>query len=341
MAQLVEAASPAVVGPGFGATFHGFWNYDSETQMTTALRSLKQAGGTWVRIDLGWAAVETSKDFYSDWALRKYDTAVNRAHDEGLNVLLVLQRTPKWANGSDDHTLAPHSTSEFGDFARDMSLRYAGKVQTIEVWNEPNLRSFFTARVPGKEAEEHTAMVKDAYTKIKTQGPQGSNSVTVLAGGPSHVDTDWWRRMYQQGIKNYTDVVAVNPYMSASNLSPLVADQGTKYRMNHTAALIRLMTEYGDGNKPVWFTEFGWSTHANTSSTPPWELGVSEAVQADYLEETFNLLRSEYPTVEQVFWYNLRTKATGSLHQDGYGLLQRDLTRKPVMERLALILGGS
>ncbi|MGC1208149.1 MAG: hypothetical protein WA880_09385, partial [Ornithinimicrobium sp.] len=47
----VKAVRTSVAPPAFGAHFHGGWNYGSESQMTTALRSLKRAGGTWVRID--------------------------------------------------------------------------------------------------------------------------------------------------------------------------------------------------------------------------------------------------------------------------------------------------
>ncbi len=207
-----------------------------------------------------------------------------------------------------------------------MSKRYAGKVQAIEVWNEPNHPFFFKPRTKGKGAEEHTSMVKDAYTKIKRDGPQGSQRVTVLAGGPSYVDTDWWRRLYELGIKNYTDVVAVNPCMAPADLPPWAADTDGKYRMRHTTALINLMTRYGDGEKPIWFTEFGWSNHSNTSQTAPWNRGVTETRQADYLQQTFGLLKYKYPTVEQVFWYNLRETTSGSAQKDNYGLLNRDLT---------------
>ena len=35
------------------------------------------------------------------------------------------------------------------------------------------------------------------------------------------------------------------------------------------------MVDYGDAANPVWFTEFGWSAHANWTGIQNWKRGVT------------------------------------------------------------------
>lgn len=324
-----------------GATFHGFWNYASESEMLIALRSLRNAGGRWVRIDMGWAAIETARGVHSDWALQKYDVAIDLAHSEDLNVMLVFQRTPSWASGTDDQTRAPIDASAFGDFALDMCVRYAGRVFAVEVWNEPNHSAFFTAQASGQEAREHAKMVADAYSKIREHGPQGDDAVLVLAGGTSTIDIEWWRRMYALGIAESTDIVAVNPYPVPADIS-LTDDSNGLAPIREIDELITLMSREGDADKPIWFTEFGWSIHWNWFGTRGWEHGVSDGKQADRFEETVKFVESEYPQIEMVLWYNLRDRdGDWGEHEAGFGLMKRNLAPKPVMRRMEeLFVGG-
>jgi hypothetical protein len=89
------------------------------------------------------------------------------------------------------------------------------------------------------------------------------------------------------------------------------------------------MIANGD-NSPIWATEFGWSSHANTGGEDPWDRGVTEAQQADYAVRALRVFESDYPYVTKAFWYNDREKATGDPQQDGYGMLNRDATPKPI-----------
>lgn len=337
-----ETFPPELSRLGIGATFHGFWNYDSLWETMIALGRLKDAGGSWVRIDLGWAAVEPQRGEWSDWALAKYDAAIAAARWMGLEVLLVLHRVPEWASGSTDFTVAPHDISAFGDFALSICERYAGSVKAIELWNEPNHPEFFTAREPGQEAREHAEMVRDAYVKITERGPRGEDALIVLAGGSSTVDLEWWDQLYSFGIGEVTDVVAVNPYPIPADIALSGSEAGITYRLDEVTDLSRTMSAHGDADKPIWFTEIGWSTHLNEAGTEEWERGVSAARQADLLEQTLRAVESDHPQVEKVFWYNLRDRPEGgTLHSSHFGLLSRDLSPKPSLERLKKLFVGA
>ncbi|MDQ2849814.1 MAG: glycoside hydrolase family 5 protein [Actinomycetota bacterium] len=331
-----NAASPRVTlatKPAFGVTFHGIWNYANDTERTQALTQFKDSGGTWIRTDITWSDIEQSPGKYDPTELAAYDDVINIAVKNGLKVLAVIQSTPNWAHvGSTDTSAPPTSPATYAKFAADMSLRYSGKVQAIELWNEPNNSDFFTPSSEPKRASEFFSLEKAAYTSIKKSGAPG---IQVMAGGPSYNDDAWWSKLYALGIKNYTDVVAVHPYMSPSNLPPETKEDGGIWTINHLPAVLKVMSAYGDGSKPIWFTEFGWSSHANNSmNTANWLQGVTQAQQAQYLTNTLRLVSGSYPQVKNVFWYNLRNRTNDSIQNNNYGLLNANLTPKPALTAL-------
>jgi hypothetical protein len=98
------------------------------------------------------------------------------------------------------------------------------------------------------------------------------------------------------------------------------------------------MASKGD-NAEIWGTEFGWSTHSNTSSTAGWARGVTEAQQADYLVRSMSVLGAT-PRFKAAFWYASVTTSTGDVQYDNYGLLRRDYSRKPVYYGLKCAASG-
>jgi hypothetical protein len=110
--------------------------------------------------------------------------------------------------------------------------------------------------------------------------------------------------------------------------------------MTHTAALVTLMKSKGESTKPIWFTEFGWSTHANTPTMAAWQRGVTPETQAQYLVRTITLVRAKYPYVQRVFWYKERALKGDDTHNAGYGLLKTDLSPRPAYTALKALLSG-
>src|SRR5207302_11360441 len=82
------------------------------------------------------------------------------------------------------------------------------------------------------------------------------------------------------------------------------------------------MLSHGD-DKPIWFTELGWSTTSE-------QCGVSEATQASYLTKAFQLAAQD-PYVQVAFWYNLRNNywnADADTVEARYGLMRTDFSHK-------------
>jgi hypothetical protein len=87
------------------------------------------------------------------------------------------------------------------------------------------------------------------------------------------------------------------------------------------------MAAHGD-TKPIWFTEFGWST---ASQSLLYDQGVSTQLQADYLVRAYSCLEQD-PYVEVASWFSLRDQ-TWQNEADAWaaqlGLMTTGSTRKP------------
>jgi chitodextrinase len=333
-AFLVPNGARAATPPAFGSQFHGMWSSYSDAQRATVLDNLKAGGATWVRLDVSWAMLQpTSRDSYDlKWGVPFVDRVVDMAASRGLKVLVTLWLTPGWANNNASDRTLPTDPADYANAARWAAPRYAGKGQAWEVWNEPN----DSGALAGADPVAYTRLLRAAYPALH----EGDPSTTVVFGGPSFNDDAWISRAYDAGAGGYFDVMSTHPYLISSDLPPETPDNGTRYTMNHVAAVHDLMVRHGDGAKPIWFTEFGWSTHTNdlfdySSPATNWAVGVSPETAADYLVRSMKLVESSYPYVTNLFWYNERDRplptpfTMGQLQNNNYGLLNVDLTPKP------------
>lgn len=317
--------------PAFGVQFHATWSDYSNEVRLEILDRLAAAGVKWVRIDIGWSPFEEKcKGCVAGWYRDMVDFSVDAALDRGLKVLGTLWMTPPWANGGRHYRVPPDDPGEYARFAAWAANHYKGRVSAWEIWNEPNLDYFW-----GGTVGDYVRLLKASYPAIKAADP----GAAVVLGGPSHNDTPWLRKVYERGAAGSFDVMATHPYQGQGDLPPEAPDSGNDWWLfTHVKAVKQLMVEFGDGGKPIWFTEFGWSVHSNTGTEASWERGVTAQEQADYLVRSIELVKERYPYVTNMFWYNDRAKATGNVHQDGYGLMHRNLSPKPSYAALSQYL---
>jgi hypothetical protein len=122
--------------------------------------------------------------------------------------------------------------------------------------------------------------------------------------------------MYRAGAAPYFDVLAAHPYgFGLPPEAPATANDGLVF--GRLAELRAIMEEQGDGHKPVWITELGWTVEA-----PPDQPGiaVSPAQQAAYLTAALERTLREWPWVELFTVWNLSRPGPGDPF-GGYSLL--------------------
>lgn len=304
------------ISDGFGVNMHlrqrvvpGEWD--------TALNLAKKNNVEWTREEFEWDAVEPTDNNYS---FDQYDSVINKYHEQNIQVLGLITYSSSWAStnagASDYEYYAPDATA-WSDYVSQLATHYKGLVSAWEIWNEPNTTQFWKST----EAE-YIATLEAASTAIRAADPDA----LIVLGGTSGSDSDFISRVYSQvSSKDIFDVVALHPYRLIDdnfNYSPEQTVEGLNTLTADLENVRAVMRDNGDKDKPIWLTEFGWTTYDN---------GVSEDKQADYLMRGYAAAFT-VSQVKKVFWYTFRDDAENTAYlESSFGLINRDFTAKPAL----------
>ena len=340
-APAAAAAAPRPSAPGFfgyGVQIH------PDANRGAAIDAVKGMGFNWVKFQLPWKDFEGSPG-QRNWPDDKVDD-LNRA---GLSTLVSIVKAPNWARNPEfgyAEEGPPADPATYASFVGEFASRYCGRVQAIEVWNEQNL-----PREWGHEplsARRYVQLLAAAYRAIKGACP----SMIVVSGAPTPTgapppyaipDFQYLEQMYQAGLKNYSDAIGVHPsgYGNPPDVKVQDAQAGRYSRpshFDHPSFYFRnvmeqyrnIMVKYGDSNKRLWPTEFGWASSGNP--LPGYEYAVynSEQDQANYIVTAYQMMRN-WGWVGVPFLWNLNYNeaqpdtemaAFGILNRPAYGALQ-------------------
>ncbi len=318
-----EAAVPAG-RPPIGVAFHGLWTDYTDARRALILDQLRSAGVRSVRIDLSWAMLQPNGRTYDPWGVSQVDSVIRMANERGITPLMMFWLTPPWANGHQGTRALPDRPADYAAALGWAAARWRGQVVGWEIWNEPNSDRFLR----GADPVAYTRLLRAAYPAVKSADPDA----VVVFGGVQYNDVAWLSRAYDGGAQGYFDAMATHPYQGIADLPPDATD-GTKWTLMHVTAVRDLMVARGDGDKEIWFTEFGWSTHGVFSGAN-WLRGVTESQQASFLTETAELVATRLPYVRHLYWYSDIDVSNGDPQYANYGVFRRDLTPKPLLAAL-------
>lgn len=311
--------APAAAAPTGRAGFSpggAFLFADAATQ-ATAVSTMRAGGAKWIRLDIDWSSIETSKGVYT-WT--RTDQAIRSATAGGLAVIGLISYTPAWARPAGTTNVRPPTNpQDMANFASVMAKRYAASVDVWEVWNEPNLRSAWS---PNPDPYNYVKLLKPVSAALKAADP----GCTVLTGGLSSDGDDgasghyatgsFIAAMYYAGAASSFDGIAVHPYSF-----PTLPSQTGSTGFAAIPQLRNYMVSKGDGAKGIWITEFG-------SPTLPSPGVVTEAQQDSILADAFRLV-SGWSYVRTFLVYNLQDGQPTSNREQHFGLYRLDGTAKP------------
>jgi len=288
----------------YGANF--FLEWEPETwKIEKTLQMAHDAGVGWVKQQFPWEDIQLSpgKDGFWDDRLNKstwekYDRIVDLARKYNLEVIARLDRPPKWAR-QDNHLpqAPPDRFEDYGDFVYAVVSHYKGKIRYYQIWNEPNVYPEWGDHPPDPEA--YVRLLKIAHTRAREADPDvwilsAPLAQTLEESDRNVSDLTYLERMYEAGAKDYFDILFANAYGFAFPPS----DPPSPDRLNFSRVLLlrQMMERHGDGQKAVWFNEFGWN--ASPEDFPPEKLPwarVSEQLQASYTVQAIQQARAEWP----------------------------------------------
>ena len=303
---------------------------DTADRALTVMGELRDAGATWVRVDVGWATLQPNgPGDFDRWYVELIDDVLAGARQRDLQVILAFWLTPPWASSTGSLHAPPTRAEDYASAIAGAARRWHDDVDAWEIWNEPNFDGFFH----GADPDTYTRLLCAAYPAVKRY-----DKSPVLFGGLMYNDDKWLAEAYRAGAKDCFDVLATHPYVGPSDAAPDTPSVGAVWRLTHTPAMRSLMDEWGDDGKPIWITELGWSSGTDNMGNA-WDRPVTPAQQAQYLTEAVQLIRKEYPYVGPIIWYRDVDGPTKS-YQDGFGLMRANLSPKPAMAAFEAAVRG-
>jgi hypothetical protein len=129
------------------------------------------------------------------YGFARLDQAIRNAKDDGLDVVLTVNRAPAWAEGANIPSgIQPGAWKpdpvQYGKFGLALARRYSGhyrglpRVHYFEVWSEPNLTQFLAPQWVGKKPfapVRYRQLLNHFYLGVHAAQP----GATVIAGATS------------------------------------------------------------------------------------------------------------------------------------------------------------
>jgi hypothetical protein len=326
-----SVAGATEVGVNVAATSGDFFH---SPKVIAALRASRPE---WVRVFLGWNALEPARGRYNVNEIENY------AHffaslPAGTKIDADVWGSPAWANGgSSNVTTPPTDDADYAGFVNYLANAFRGRVSAWEIWNEEDNSGWWSGT-----AAQYVGLLKAAYPAVKSVDP----SASVLVGGLTGNDGAYLQQLYAAGAKGLFDGVGVHTDTACNITSPYVFEdnRGThtinQYFFLGFISIHATMVAAGDGSKPIYMTELGWSSTGAECETGHWAgqkaAGVSEQTQATYLRQAYHCLaQPQYGYVKAAMWFELFDQGTSGAPLDNYGLLNPDLSPKSAFSAFA------
>ncbi|MHB0877351.1 MAG: LysM peptidoglycan-binding domain-containing protein [Anaerolineae bacterium] len=339
------SSSVSASGAGYGVCAHMF-----DVDLDSVMTATEGLGFTWVKQQIEWKLFEPSRGQINWDAL---DRIVDAATRHGVRVLFSVAKAPNWARPADSDFSVdgpPANPSDYATFVGALAGRYRGRVAAYEVWNEQNL--WYEWGGKGKlSASGYVALLQAAYQAIKAADP----GAIVVSGGltPTGVndgyiafdDVHYLAQMYAAGAGSYFDALGAHPsgYNNPPGDTPEYNSTDTAQFKGHWSFYFRryqqlhdVMALNGQGGKPIWFTEFGWSSQTPPPAGYEYAADNSEEEQAAYLRAAIEAAR-QLPYVGVMFVWNLNyASVTGPQDEKaGFSLVRYDGSLRPAYVALA------
>lgn len=164
-----------------------------------------------VRRGFVWANIEKAPGEYQ---FDEYDRLVDDCEKRGLLVLGCIALNNKAFPGVKD----PEGRKAFAEFAARVVERYKGRPVIWEIWNEPNISSFWGKHGKANTdafADEYFALVKEVAPAMRKANPEA----VILAGSVNLYEASfaWMERCFQNGIlETGIDGWSIHPYSTKS-----------------------------------------------------------------------------------------------------------------------------
>jgi hypothetical protein len=305
---------------------------------------MREAGIENVRFPMYWPGIQPKVPLgvQADW--KGFDTEVELAAEEGIQVLPFVYGSPDWAAGRWNVFPVRTAWQRWGwtRFLAEAERRFGpgGRfweeheelpylpIRKWEIWNEENIVTF--AADPDPVA--YARLLRISGRTLHRLDPGSKVILGGLFGRPLQIPPnvasgDFLQRVYRShGVKRFFDGVGLHPY---------VADAAAMGAQLHN--LRRIMRLHRDRRTPIYLTELGWGSQSGPTR---WQRGLWG--QAAQLSKAFEMLSQRRLAwgVAGVWWFTWTDEGGGCSFCRSAGLLTANREAKPAWYRFNAWTGG-
>lgn len=258
-----------------------------------------------------WDAKVAWKDLepaYGKWNFERLDRFVDVAASNGVDVLLPLGLTPRWAALRPDqpshygpgNASEPYDTDLWRNYVRTVGQRYKGRVFHYEIWNEPNIPGFFSGDID--KLVDLTRIAREELKRIDA-------SIRIVSPGMSSGSkgsVEYLDRYLAGGGAALVDVVGYHAY---------VQDRQPEALVPLVNSLREVMARRRISSHPLWNTESGWRIEIRDGTEEPkwvrvpgWKK-LDQEMSMSYVARAF--LVGRHVGFERFYWYAWDNTALG------------------------------
>ncbi|MFI7500457.1 cellulase family glycosylhydrolase [Streptomyces sp. NPDC049687] len=346
--ELPSAAAPAAEKRkkpvDFGLAYSDTLPWMTDADLGQALDDAVDLGITWIRADLAWTNIQP--DGESQYLWERFDRVARAAQKRDLKVLATLGYTPQWSRdlacASEGATCPPASNTRFAQFVGEAVTRYSAMgVHTWQIWNEPNISSFWPG---GADPERYAEMVKKTSKAIRAADPDSF----VLMGGLANAATtnskrqtaaDFLDNVLRLGVGDHVDGVSFHAFSHGVLLSTKTGESPYERITGMRRSLTSVLAQHERSDLEVWITETGAPTHGRGAIADSDQPGVetSHVTPAHQARIATDMVKAadELTAVTKVFLYAHRDMKAPEANAGTwayYGLIDYAGERKPAFD---------
>ena len=314
-----------------------------------AFRMAQQTHAGIVRTTVYWSRIAETKPrnatnpFDRAYRFSDLDEFVRNAGLHGMEVMLTIWGTPKWANHGKGQNYAPSNFSDLRKFAQAVASRYSGRhrgypfVRYYTVWNESNLGLFLSPQYgPRTHKPVAPKIYANIYRAARAGIKAGNRNALVGIGETSARGRD--RYLGAQGVQETEspghfakllseqrpmlkfDAWSHHPYPTTLRQRPNARVRWPNVTLSHLPKFEEELSHWFKRDSvPIWITEYGYQTK------PANQAGVTSGQQAAYMRRALSIAAGD-PNVQMFIWFILRDDPTSQWKS---GIVSQNGSKKP------------
>lgn len=265
-------------------------------QRKMGVEMLKNANSSGARESFGWEYYEVQPGVFST---ENMSDAIILGYllEKDLHYLAYFSATSS-KHGMVDWKDHPDSQEDFDAFriyVRNAAKEVDGKVDGIEIFNEPNITSFNRHVEQGADyaAKMYVEALKIAYEEIKKVNPNLKVGGPVLCFINNEKGKDFFNAAMKYGMWKYLDALDLHPYannyVEKTGLQPHIEWYREEFK------------KVGKPNIEFWYSEMGYTTA---------DKGIDTSYRQGYLNAASVMFYKSKNFGDKFVFYNLEQKGT-------------------------------